>query len=519
MKEKPKRKLGWRLLRWGFIGLAVLVTLAAVLVTEENWRAKRDWENYKLAAAARGERLDMASVIPPAVPDEQNFFCAPIVAEAFYANLKSAQAESNQGVSTNWEMYSIYKGRFGGTEVVNRMNFSIYRGHVEMSPNDFKMTNWQAYFRKFNETPEGKTNGFPVPSVTKSPAEDVLFGLSQFDSALEELRQAAARPTARMPLDFDKGFDNVGQLLPWLAQTKRCGQFLNLRIRAELEAGLADKALADIKLFQRITEANSSEPLLITELVRIAMLSILQDALIGSIQQHRWTDAQLAEIQTIIAKEDVLVSFATGLEREKIYAIDEFEKQRITRQMRATDEHDGIPLLITNSLRGMPDAYFYRNQLAFAEMHQKFIVPLVDFTNRIIAPTKTREIQARAEKESGGFSLYHAQAAMVYPAISSGVAKFARVQAKLDMTRVACALERFRLAHGNYPDTLDALTPKYIEALPHDIINGKPLNYRRATDDKILLYSVGWNETDDGGKTATTKKGAADWKNGDWVWP
>ncbi|HEX4350305.1 MAG TPA: hypothetical protein VH251_07950, partial [Verrucomicrobiae bacterium] len=83
MNDKPKSKWYWRLLRRGLIGLAVLVTLVAVLVTEENWRGKRDWEVYKREAEARGDRLDVASVIPPAVPDDQNFFCAPIVASAF----------------------------------------------------------------------------------------------------------------------------------------------------------------------------------------------------------------------------------------------------------------------------------------------------------------------------------------------------------------------------------------------------------------------------------------------------
>ena len=74
MNEKPKNKLRWRLLRWGLIGMTGLVTLAAVLVTEENWRGKRAWENYKREAAARGERLDIAAFVPPSVPDEQNFF-------------------------------------------------------------------------------------------------------------------------------------------------------------------------------------------------------------------------------------------------------------------------------------------------------------------------------------------------------------------------------------------------------------------------------------------------------------
>jgi hypothetical protein len=44
------------------------------------------------------------------------------------------------------------------------------------------------------------------------------------------------------------------------------------------------------------------------------------------------------------------------------------------------------------------------------------------------------------------------------------------------------------------------------------------LHYRRTESGKFLLYSVGWNETDDGGAVALKKDGSEDRENGDWVW-
>ena len=94
--------------------------------------------------------------------------------------------------------------------------------------------------------------------------------------------------------------------------------------------------------------------------------------------------------------------------------------------------------------------------------------------------------------------------------------------------QIACALERYRLAHREYPETLDALVPQFIEKLPHDIIGGQPLHYRRmdqpsqssgAASGKFLLYSIGWNETDDGGvDSPPAKNGGTDYAQGDWVW-
>jgi hypothetical protein len=87
-----------------------------------------------------------------------------------------------------------------------------------------------------------------------------------------------------------------------------------------------------------------------------------------------------------------------------------------------------------------------------------------------------------------------------------------------NLGQVVCALERYRMAHGNFPETLDALVPQFIEKLPHDIIGGQPLKYRRADDGKFLLYSIGWNETDDDGQVVRNKDGSVDMVNGDWVW-
>ena len=108
---------------------------------------------------------------------------------------------------------------------------------------------------------------------------------------------------------------------------------------------------------------------------------------------------------------------------------------------------------------------------------------------------------------------------MLFPAIGATARNIAAIQSSIDLARVACALERYRLAHGEYPEALDALAPQFIANLPHDIINGQPLHYRRSDDGQFILYSVGWNETDDGGTVVFSKGGSAvDRDKGDWVW-
>ncbi len=62
------------------------------------------------------------------------------------------------------------------------------------------------------------------------------------------------------------------------------------------------------------------------------------------------------------------------------------------------------------------------------------------------------------------------------------------------------ALRAYKLEHGIYPATLSALAPSYLKAVPNDpfALSG-PLSYSR-TASGFLLYSVGPDGKNDGGK-------------------
>lgn len=72
-------------------------------------------------------------------------------------------------------------------------------------------------------------------------------------------------------------------------------------------------------------------------------------------------------------------------------------------------------------------------------------------------------------------------------------------EASRNATVALLALERFRRNHAKWPEALNDLVPDYLDAVPIDPFDGKPLRYRH-TDGKILLYSVGKDGEDDDGK-------------------
>jgi hypothetical protein len=65
---------------------------------------------------------------------------------------------------------------------------------------------------------------------------------------------------------------------------------------------------------------------------------------------------------------------------------------------------------------------------------------------------------------------------------------------------IAFALAIYHREHGRYPARLEELTPKYLPAVPRDLFSGRSLIYR-PEQNGYLLYSVGCNGQDDGGRS------------------
>lgn len=72
-------------------------------------------------------------------------------------------------------------------------------------------------------------------------------------------------------------------------------------------------------------------------------------------------------------------------------------------------------------------------------------------------------------------------------------------QTLLRAAATACAVERYRLAHGDaLPETLEALVPNFIPSVPLDPWTQQPLRYRKLSPGYVI-YGVGQDGKDDDG--------------------
>jgi hypothetical protein len=450
--------------------LAAFVTLCALFFAEENWRGARAWQNYKREREAKGDRFDAARLIPPKVPDDQNLAMIPFLAT-------------------------------GNTDKGPMTGLADQFSWPEKPPHPMS---WRYGFA---EELTGWAKAFGGPSADPAQAASTVFDYLQArEPVLAELTPSVRqRSYCRFNIRYENWQDRdvEDSTMQQFARIKQLIRLLSLRAQAELVMGRTDQALDDINVLFRIDGGLKNEPLLISQLVRIAGLSILMQPVGEGLAEHRWSDAQLRVLQEQLQTAGVIDSLVRAMygERDICY------NPAFDLGMKMPRGWSRFEQVNINS--GFQDAIFPRIDLAAMQINPS-VNHAIDLTWR----------KQHAETGLGAVLRHGVMVKMLLPAYFAVPQQFAFAQTEVDMGALACALERFRLAHSQYPEDLQALVPGFVTVLPHDIINGQPLTYHRTDDGRFILYSVGWNEKDDGGVTVAraSKTNEQDVLSGDWVW-
>jgi len=513
---------------------ACLITLVALFYAEEDLRGKYEWDKCKAGLEAKGEKINFDDFIPAPVPDDQNFAMSPVwIARIKYNFLLSDKAVNGSQMAEAW-----YGDRVNDDDVakfsdlmplsasaLTGTNWSLQKSTPDFpvrwtSGRTFDLRPWQSYYRNLEETnPAAQINITPQP---QTPAADVLLALSKFDPAIEQLRQDSQRPYSRFPVQYDTD-DTADILLPHLFAVKQCAQVLELRALAELQAGQKDKACDDVKLMLRLNDSIQTEPFIITHLVRMAIIQMTIQCIYEGLSEHQWSDAQLADLDSELSKINYPANYQFSILSESA------GHAKILKWIEQKRSHGGEYLGLLNSYNGLPkstarligiafylapEGWFYQSDILFSERDRAWSSVAAGDTQLTISPEGVRQAKNTVKVVLGHGSRFNVIGQLLFSAdFSSYAQRTAFAQASVDLTRTAIALERYFLANGEFPASLDVLAPKYIQEIPADIINGEPLHYRLTSDGQFVLYSVGWNERDDGGIPFA---GSTD--RGDWVW-
>jgi hypothetical protein len=502
----------WRYLFW-FLGL---VTLSILFYAEEDWRGERAWRIYKERMTAQGECFEASAFIPPRLPDEENFAMAPALSPLF------GFVAGTPGWVNSMQPFACYDA---ASKWVKSKPLPTNNSWIR-EPADLAL--WAAAFAAGTNHIE-RESLLATNFSSHDAAISVLQALTQYAAFFEELRTASRRPHARFNIHYEEDNPEV-ILLPHLAQIKRYCQILQLRCSAELALGRTEEALNDLLLMLYLADTSRGEPFTISHLVRMAELQLALQPLAEGI--GKWSEPQLRALQQHLQEFDFCADIKRTLQAERTLlgtGVIEWvrrspNKMKLLDELpRTLDVGSGPELWPIGALTAAaPEGWLYLEERNHCRALDQYLLPLIDVTNRLIRPDSVRKAETALNHLGGSTPLsrlLHHQffASILLPLVSGAAQKTAFAQTAVDFATLACALERYRLAHGQFPDSLQKLSPDLMPTLPHDIINGNPLKYRLDPNGHYVLYSVGWNEKDDGGYSLS-KSAETYQKEGDWVW-
>ena len=358
-------------------------------------------------------------------------------------------------------------------------------------------------------------------------AEQFLEAWEVFAAELEQLSVAAERPYARFELPYDRGlFD---QTLPRKLDLFRAmSTAFRLRAVAALADGASGRSLADIERLGRISDLVGQEPML--EHQRLTLLLASIQPIWEGISRQRWSEAQLAALQAQLSRPELLREHRQAVRMELLLLIDLSEKLFPVRsRVPPVDLTEEWPsqMLIAGGRFIYPTGWLLQNQVGWYRLSREIAEYAVAADQRRAYVEVTRQIERDWVYRPPSLDPFFATFLMPRGGATAVevTRRYAYAQSALDLAATGCAIERYRLARRQVPERLEQLVPDWIARVPVDLIDGRPLRYRRLDGNRYVLYSVGWNQIDDGGAVVERPAGsrsrdgfAQDQRKGDWVW-
>jgi hypothetical protein len=359
------------------------------------------------------------------------------------------------------------------------------------------------------------SNSYQI-STPVCAAADYLAWSDRFRGDFDLIRKALERPYVRMDGDYH---DPLTIPLPNFVAFRTVAQTLAQRAQCYLLLGQPEGAVQELTQLRdlcRVLEgAPTGKPMtLVAAMINVVINGgLYADVIADGLRLHAWQEPQLVLLQKQLGQINLGPCMVESFRAERACAWRTMQTNVLAKlavqRPNATLWQKMRNLRPPNIVKG----FFFFNMVTIAKLHQD-LIDSIDPVHKTVVPRRIGEFEREQETLGRHFSPYTFYAVIMIPNFANAVRTFACNQTRIHQAKTACALELYRSKRGEYPERLDELAPQTISELPQDIVGGRGLKYRRTSDGDFLLYSIGWNETDDGGEICSSSPGG-----GDWVWP
>jgi hypothetical protein len=308
--------------------------------------------------------------------------------------------------------------------------------------------------------------------------------------ALARAAQAVKLPRSRYPIDLSWG---AATLLPQLANLKQLARVAEFRTEIQPE-----HSAADITAIVGMARTLDNEPVLISKLVRFAMLTIGTRALERRLATAEMSETDLSQLASIFAGAGQTNQIANAFigERAMYFRYFRMSMAEIKKLGDSGDDksQSGPPWSGNQPAIFKVTGFFERDLRFYLQAMQTNVVLALAYPKNV---GQISRVQAQISESSR--RNYFILSSMLLPALGNSILKEANTLASLRCAQTGIAIERFRLAHGTLPQKLDELVPQFLPAMLQDPFDGQLLRYRHL-ENGYVIYSIGSDGEDNGGR-------------------
>jgi len=477
-----------RYMIWVLAFLLVAIPILFILFyIEEDWRGARDWAACQRDLAAKGETLDLRQLIPPGNPAD-DLSKVPIFAPLFEKDNDSADL-SIKKLDIGLGEKSSMLPKLGGFQVNHPVDLEA----------------WQKFYRSL---PQAGLSPSP-----QTPARDILQALSVFDSSMAQIDTAMSNPNAYWPTNYTPPFLTE---FSCVTHTIAFAKILQLRAIAHLENHETDLAEKDYLFSFHLHQPLAKRCFFIDYLVMIGVRAIDESILWEGLRRHAWSDAQLHQMESTLGANDILAFAQQAIRTDRAESLDtmKYVQKGHYDQLVTMSKEDNLKsafgefeMLVFLHVR--PSGWG-KQELAYLSNKMQNGIDSIDHSRGTLDSDFYKNLTDSKTWPAWKKVNFLMPAILLVPLDKLGV-NVARAETYRRLARLACRLEEYRIAHRAYPDKLDDL-PDLPAHLNQEVLSQQPLQYHRQGDG-YQLYSLGWNQKDDGGTYN------ADPQQGDWPWP
>lgn len=484
--------------------LIILVSFTTLYYQWENWRSARELVETRKRVMARIGTDNLLDLAPPRIPDEQNWF-ANAVFESWI------RPQSPNGPQT---MYATPENALLPKSFVMPAVIESNDGNAET----LDLAAWMKQ-RFANVTPP------------QDATPEALFArdLGDGNGLLPKLAVGLSRPYSMMKPDRREGIEK-SQGNPWaidITNFRHANQLqrqLGLHLRSAALIKDQGKARDTTLIMLRFSEASSNHAL-VGCLVSMALHGMAFDAMQDAMNHGAWSEAALPLLQHRLAAFDDLQNMDLALSSEALRLF-----------QTAASIHAQQVNLADMFVPGIVAEPRWKTRLWNHAFHWLAAYGPIGWHDANIAYWTDRELEAlgppgptswlgasdryfRVSKAARAVLYYNDDeafvwpnprrfiGAMAFPNLGNISKSAAECLFKRRCLIIGCALERYRLQHGAFPDSLDAVKAELASFKVNDPARpDQPMGYRLEPTGYVL-WSAGEDAQDNGGVMGE-----------DWLW-